>query len=172
MSVGRSEGFVPSERPRPRRDRDASHPEGAQLMSRTVLLKVAGVTVAALIGLAGCAGQQPGPSTVDEPPAQSSTAPSPAGTPAQDEESSTEPKDDAAKPSREDVVAGVAKYFENTGLPADKAKKFAECLADEMYDKSAVKTLQALADGEPTSMDPADAQLFSTASGACTSAVR
>jgi hypothetical protein len=140
-------------------------------MSRTVLLKVAGVTVAALIGLAGCAGQQPAQSPADPPPSQSSTAPSPAGTPAQ-EESSTEPKDDAAKPPREDVVAGVAKYFGDTGLPADKAKKFAECLVDEMYDKSAAKTLQALADAKPTSMDPADAQLFSTASGTCTSAVR
>lgn len=137
-------------------------------MSRTVLLKVAGVTVAALIGLAGCAGQQPDQAPAGQPPAQSSTAPS---TPAQ-EESSTEPKDDAAKPSREDVVAGVAKYFGASGLPADKAKKFGECLADEMYDKSTVKTLQALADGEPTSMDPADAQLFSTASSTCTSAVR
>lgn len=141
-------------------------------MSRTVLLKIAGVTVAALIGLAGCAGgQQPGQSNA-EPPAQAPGASSPAGAPEPDAKPSTEEQGDSAKPSREDVVAGVAKYFGDTGLPADKAKKFAECLADEMYDKSAVKTLQALADGKPTSMDPADAQLFSTASGSCTSAAQ
>ncbi|HLT59663.1 MAG TPA: hypothetical protein VK020_00630 [Microlunatus sp.] len=41
-----------------------------------------------------------------------------------------------------------------------------------MYDKSKPKTLKALADAEPTKMDPSDAALFSKSSSTCTSAVR
>jgi len=158
-------------------------------MRRTVLLKIAGVAVAALIGLTGCAGGGESDDTTAEQPATSDApASSPAAPsssapadpePSESESAPAESEDpgqgdsgDSGTPTQEEVAAGVAKYFGEQGLPEDKAKKFGECLAKEMYDKSKPKTLKALADAEPTKMDPSDAALFSKSSSTCTSAVR
>ena len=152
-------------------------------MNRTASIFV-GIAAAATLTLTGCSG-----STTEEPatqPAQTqaaeSSAPSTetsasAEASASSESSasaSTESGDDSSdKPSKDDIVDGLVKFYvSNQGLTEDQAKKFAVCMVDEMYDKADAKTLSAMRDGDPTKINPDDANLFATAGVKCASALQ
>lgn len=84
-----------------------------------------------------------------------------------------EPKADSGddgKPSRDEVIAGYKKVITDTqaGLPGDILDQVVECFVDELYEPASAKTLQAIADADPTGVDPKDTQLFTEASTTCT----
>lgn len=132
-------------------------------MNRALSSFVAAAAVCLTVFAASCsagdgAGTQPseaGPANSSQP--TTSTAASPSAE-----------TNDGDKPSKSDVVAGLTKFYENDqNLAADKAKKFAECMVDEMYDKARAKTLMAMMHGTATEADPADAGLIAQSGMAC-----
>ncbi|WP_418063766.1 hypothetical protein [Pimelobacter simplex] len=88
-----------------------------------------------------------------------------------------EAEDAAGKPARDDVVAGYAKIVkkngEDTGIPMPDGivNKVVGCFVDAVYDDASPTTLQALADGDATKIDPADATLFTDAQVTCQKAI-
>ena len=98
------------------------------------------------------------------PTTSPTTAPSTASTP------SEKPGDDGDKPSKQEIVAGLTTFYQQTqGLSADKAKKFAVCMVDEMYAKAKTATLEAMRDGDPTKIATSDAGLVAQAGFSCQS---
>ncbi|MBD8608616.1 MULTISPECIES: hypothetical protein [unclassified Aeromicrobium] len=82
--------------------------------------------------------------------------------------------DAAGKPSRDDVIAGYTKVITGTAganLPDDIVKQVVTCFVDELYEPASAQTLQAIADADPSGVDPADAQLFGDASTTCTAKI-
>jgi len=148
-------------------------------MSRRIALSLAAGVSAVVLLLAGCGGDQTGASpsaplsasTPSPASTQSSTSPSPTGpttTPGAASTPSEQPGGDAAKPSKQDIVAGLSKFYRQTqGLPADKAEKFAVCMVDEMYDKAQTTTLEAMRDGDTTKIATRDAGLVAEAGFTC-----
>lgn len=145
-------------------------------MNRTLPKLIAGLALSGLVLLSGCGNS-------DEPtgseaqaggqPSQSAAAPSTESQPSEAPDSgSDEGASDEDKPSKEDVVAGLATFYEkDQGLSKGKAKEFAECMMDQMYDKSSAKTLNAMKDGDPTKMDADDTELLGKASVECASVI-
>ena len=137
-----------------------------------------GLALSGLVLLSACGGgDEP---TGGEPadggqPSASAGAPSSDSAPSEAPSSEAAPEDsgsDEDKPSKDDVVAGLAEFYEKEqNLSKDKAKKFAECMMDQMYDKASAKSLNAMKDGEPTKMDPDDAELLVTAGSKCASVI-
>ena len=69
-------------------------------------------------------------------------------------------------------MAGLTAFYQQTqGLSADKAKKFALCMVDEMYDKAKTTTLEAMRDGDTTKIATSDAGLVAEAGFTCQSAL-
>ena len=65
-------------------------------------------------------------------------------------------------------MAGLSTFYQQTqGLSADKAKKFAVCMVDEMYDKAKTATLEAMRDGDTTKIAMSDAGLVAEAGFTC-----
>ncbi len=126
--------------------------------------------------LAACGG---GSDDADTDAAQTTSTPSADAEPTPDAAPTTaaEPEGDANdgdKPSKDDVVAGYTKIVTEGGggqLPEDIVKQVVTCFVDELYDSASAKTLQGIADAQPTAIDPADAQLFADASSTCTSKI-
>lgn len=89
----------------------------------------------------------------------------------------TEPEGDAGsgdKPSKDDVIAGYTTIVSDGAggqLPEGILDQVVTCFVDELYEPASAQTLQAIADSEPTGIDPADAQLFGDASTACTAKI-
>ena len=145
-------------------------------MHRRLAFTVAAGVAAAALALTGCGGEQPGstpttqesaaaqPSSQSSPTTSPTTAPSTASTP------SEKPGDDGDKPSKQEIVAGLTTFYQQTqGLSADKAKKFAVCMVDEMYDKAKTATLEAMRDGDTTKIAMSDAGLVAEAGFTCQS---
>ncbi|KRF13794.1 hypothetical protein ASG90_13245 [Nocardioides sp. Soil797] len=93
-------------------------------------------------------------------------------------EEAPEPAEDAAgKPSRDDVIAGYTKIVKDNGkqagmdMPDSIANKVVTCFVDDVYDEASPETLQALADADPTGVQPSDAKLFTNASTTCAKAI-
>lgn len=146
---------------------------------RAASLALAGVATLAVL-LTGCGGDAPEAGADPSAPAsdtsqgqapESTNAPStPASSaPAESDDSDDSgDSDDAGKPSKEDVVEGLMKFYQDTqGLSKDKAEKFATCMVDQMYDKASAKTLNAMRDGDPSKLDKADAELLGQAGATC-----
>ena len=149
-------------------------------MHRRLAFTVAAGIAAATFALTGCGGEQPSgtptapPSAATQPSTESSpatttsptTGPSTASTP-------SEEPGDGEKPSKQEIVAGLTTFYEQTqGLSADKAKKFAGCMVDEMYDKAKTATLEAMRDGDTTKIDMSDAGLVAEAGFTCQSVLK
>lgn len=146
------------------------------------------ITTAALalsVGLVGCSSQQPQAGTPESsaPAASapaSSEAPSQAASPTEasptEESSPTEKStdgDSSGKPSKAEIVTGLAAFYEKTqGLSADKAKKFATCMVDELYDKASAATLKAMMAGDPSKIDKSEAGKIAGAGNTCQSALQ
>lgn len=148
-------------------------------MIKKLTIALAGAVTATALLLTGCGGSgQGGAGAPAEQPTGSAAAPSTPGgdssTPATEsstpsEESSKDSgSDSGGKPSKDEIVTGLTKFYQETqGQPADKAKKFAVCMVDEMYDKAKPATLKAMRDGQPAKADSGDAGLFAEAGMAC-----
>lgn len=150
-------------------------------MIKKLTIALAGAATATALLLTGCSGSgQAGAGAPVEQPTGSAAAPSTPGgdssTPAAEssapsEESSKDSgsgQDSSGKPAKDEIVTGLAKYYqESQGQPAGKAKNFAACMVDEMYDKAKPVTLEAMRDGQPAKADSGDAGLFAQAGMAC-----
>ena len=75
--------------------------------------------------------------------------------------------DASGKPSKEDVKNGLRTYYAGQGLPSVAAETFASCMVDEGYDSLSAKTLNAMKDGKPENVDPADSTTFTKLSTTC-----
>ncbi len=149
-------------------------------MNRRITYALAAAATAATLALTGCGGEQSGtgsaPQTSAAPSAaspaasdQPTTATSPtAETSPSAETSATTRSEEGSKPSKSDIVAGLSTFYEKTqGISASKAKKFAQCMVDEMYDKAKTATLVAMQDGEPTKIDKSDIGLLTQSGVTC-----
>ena len=151
-------------------------------MNRRLAFTLAAGITAAAFALTGCGGEQAGTAPPTAPsastPTSAATQPSTSAAettpPAPSAESSPSEQsgDNGDKPSKQQIVAGLSTFYQQTqGLSADKAKKFAVCMVDEMYAKAKTATLQAMRDGDPTKIDQSDAGLVAEAGVACQSAL-
>lgn len=148
-------------------------------MNRTLPKLVAGLALSGLVLLSGCGNSdEPTGTEAGGQPSQSAAAPSTQSEPS--EAPSSEPEgsgpDDRGsgedKPSRGDVVAGLATFYEKEqGLSKGKAKEFAECMMDQLYDKASAKSLNAMKDGDPTKLDKGDTELLGKAGVECASVI-
>ncbi|WP_152361679.1 hypothetical protein [Microlunatus speluncae] len=142
-------------------------------------ITVAGATTAAVLLLAGCAaaqgqtgtgqpaGQPSSPAAAPSTPAGDASTPSGTG-PSESGPSDDSERDAGGKPTKEEIVTGLTKFYqEKHNQPADKAKNFAVCMVDEMYDKAKPASLRAMRDGDPTKLDKSDAALLSDSAYKC-----
>lgn len=150
-------------------------------MNRRIAFTLAAGIAAATLALTGCGGEQTGSTPAAAPSA--STAPSasaapsastaettPPTTPGAGSTPTEEPGGDGAKPSKQEIVAGLSTFYEKTqGLPADKAEKFAVCMVDAMYDTAETATLEAMRDGDTSKIAMSDAGLVAEAGFGCQS---
>ena len=144
----------------------------------TTRSRLGGLALALTLSLTGTLAACGGGDSDDSSATSARTASSPA--PTADTESTTpEPTadaggDTAGKPSRDDVIAGYTKVITGTAganLPDDIVKQVVTCFVDELYEPASAQTLQAIADADPSGVDPADAQLFGDASTTCTAKI-
>ena len=146
-------------------------------MHRRLAFTLAAGVAAATLALTGCGGAQPSgtPTAQESAAAQPSSESSPATSPRRPSTASTpseKPGDDGEKPSKQEIVAGLTTFYQQTqGLSADKAEKFAVCMVDEMYDKAKTATLEAMRDGDTTKIAMSDAGLVAEAGFTCQSAL-
>jgi hypothetical protein len=131
------------------------------------------LTLALSLGgtLAACGGSDSDGSSDKAESTPSATTSAPAATAEPTATSAEPPADSGDKPSKDEVIAGYTKVLTTTAganLPEDVVKKVVTCFTDELYDTASPKTLQAIADAQPTNVDPADMQAFTDASTACT----
>ncbi|AKU16130.1 hypothetical protein [Luteipulveratus mongoliensis] len=77
--------------------------------------------------------------------------------------------DNAGKPSKDEVSAGLKKFYDKDTTISKVAdtKKLSDCVVDKAYDNVSAKTLNAMKDGEPKNMDPADSQKFANYGAEC-----
>lgn len=143
-------------------------------------VRIAGLLLAATIGLSGlltaCGDDDAGA----DKPAKDETSQSTESTDATDSTEGTAPdaaEGDGDKPARDAVVAGysgiVKKGGEDAGIPMpeDVVTKVVSCFVDAVYDDASATTLQALADGNAAAIDPADVNLFTEAQTTCQKAL-
>ena len=119
-----------------------------------------------MVGLAACGSDDNDSSKKDDKTSESSSP--------SDKDSSSE--GDGDKPSKDEVVAGYAQIVNDTlgqsgALPEEIVTQVVTCFVDEVYDDASAETLQAIADSDPTGVDPDDTQLFTDASTACQSSI-
>lgn len=127
--------------------------------------RLSGVVVALSIGIAGlsaCSSSEPAAAPA-EPAVATSAAPE-SSAPAASTDSGK-----GTKPSKKEVVEGYSGIVKSisSALPDDIVKKVTSCFVDEVYDEASAKTLRAIADGNASGIDPADATLFVDAQTAC-----
>jgi hypothetical protein len=133
------------------------------------------MTLALTMGgtLAACGGGSDDDSSAASD-ATSSAAPTPDTATTTPEPTADSGDDAAGKPSRDDVIAGYTKVITGTAganLPDDIVKQVVTCFVDELYEPASAQTLQAIADANPSGVDPGDAQLFGDASSTCTAKI-
>lgn len=115
-------------------------------------------------GLAACGGSDSGGDDTKDSTSQT-------------DDTKTDSKDEAdaggedGKPSKQEVVDGYTKLVGelagDTKMPGDIVKKVVTCFVDEVYDDASAQTLNAIADGNQTGIDPNDASLFTQATTTC-----
>lgn len=147
-------------------------------MSRRISIMIVGLSATAALALGGCSGTSTGGESRATPVAAPASASSPADAPSS---SAASPSGDAStagssggdstgKPSKGEIVDGLTKFYTTKqNLSQTKAKKFATCMVDKMYDKASAKSLRAMEAGDPSQLDPADASLLTSSAGACAS---
>jgi hypothetical protein len=141
---------------------------------------LAAAATAATLALTGCGGADtssaPEPQASTQPsatPPETSSAPSTRTSPTETgspsaESTATEQSGDGDKPAKSEIVAGLSKFYrQSQGIGGAKAKKFAECMVDEMYDKAKTATLVAMRDGDPTKIDKSDVGLLTQSGVTC-----
>lgn len=74
------------------------------------------------------------------------------------------------KPSKDDVKAGLVKFYATKGVTGQPATMLAGCIVDKGYDKFSAQTLNAMKDGDPSKLDQNDSTTFVQVSGECASA--
>lgn len=140
------------------------------MLSTRTTSALAASALALTLFLTGCGGSE----TAGTTPENTGGSSAPTSTEPSAAPSSAGGDTEGAKPTRDEVVEGMVAYFKEMGAGAgseDILRDLSECTVDAMYDKASEKTLKAMADGELTSIDPADAELFSTATTDCTTKV-
>lgn len=145
-------------------------------MNRRLTYALAAAATAATLALTGCGGADTSaappassqPSAPSTESASAPTSPSVSASPSASSSASQPSGDDGVKPSKSEIVAGLATFYEKTqGISAAKSKKFATCMVDEMYDKAKTATLVAMRDGEPTKIDKGDVGLLTQSGVTC-----
>ncbi|MCG8654600.1 MULTISPECIES: hypothetical protein [unclassified Yimella] len=142
---------------------------------RSLSLSAAALLLAAPLGLTGCG--MLGDDSKNSEPATSSQADNGdksdgGSSESRSPESSApgESNDQAAgKPSKDEVKNGLKQYYQGQHIPGPAADKLAGCMVDEGYDRFSAKTLNAIKNGKPGEVDPADSQTFTQVSGTCAS---
>jgi len=136
-------------------------------MHRRLAFTLTAGVAAATFALTGCGGERPSSQSSPATTASPMTAPGPTTEPST-ASSPSEEAGDGPKPSKEEIVAGLSTFYQHTqGLSADKAKKFALCMVDEMYDKAKTATLEAMRDGDTSKIAMSDAGLVAEAGFTC-----
>ena len=64
-------------------------------------------------------------------------------------------------------MQGLVQFYATQGKTGETATKLAKCIAGKSYTKLSPKTLEAMKDGRPKQIDPADAAPFSKIAGQC-----
>ncbi|SDS82562.1 hypothetical protein [Microlunatus soli] len=141
-------------------------------------MALAGTAAAGLLTLAACtgstgSGEDAAPDSGSSAPASSAPASS---APASSAPASSAPAssdsdegDSTGKPTKDELVAGLVKYYASTGVTGAAADKTAACLADKIYGTMSADALKSLAEGklDGSALTGGDAQAFANASGAC-----
>lgn len=142
---------------------------------RSLSLSAAALLLAAPLGLTGCGlggesekADPPKPSSQTEGADKNGDGSSESASP---ESSSTGESNGqaAGKPSKDEVKNGLKQYYQGQNIPGPAADRLAGCMVDEGYEKFSAKTLNAMKDGKPGEVDPADSQTFTQVSGTCAS---
>lgn len=127
------------------------HPTATLLLCTTI--------ISGSLLFAGCAAGNPAEQAATAPSSAAVSTPAP---------SPTAGSTDEARPSKDDVVAGLTKFYESSqGLTSEQAKRFATCMVDQMYDRAKTKTLIAMRSGDAKSADPSDTGLVAAAGFKC-----
>ncbi|MDQ6526760.1 hypothetical protein RB608_24270 [Nocardioides sp. LHD-245] len=139
--------------------------------------RIPGLLLAATVGLSGlltaCGSDDADKPDAEEKTSQTTESEETDASDAPESEGEEAPEADGDKPSRDDVVAGYSDIVKETSeqagidMPEGVVEKVLSCFIDEVYDDASAKTLQALADGDPTGIDPADVELFTSAQTTC-----
>lgn len=139
-------------------------------MNRRLALTLAAGVTAATLTLAGCGGDQTAPPSAAPASSQpsASTPETPTTMPSAESSPTEQSGDEQSKPSKQEIVAGLTTFYrQSQGLSPDKAREFAVCMVDEMYDKAKTATLEAMRDGDPTKIAMSDAGLVAEAGFTC-----
>ncbi|WGX98152.1 hypothetical protein [Nocardioides sp. L-11A] len=139
--------------------------------------RIPGLLLAATVGLSGlltaCGSDDADKPDTEEKSSQSTETQESDTDADTDDDTGDAPEADGDKPSRDDVVAGYGDIVKETSeqagidMPEGVIEKVLSCFIDEVYDDASAKTLQALADSDPTGIDPADVELFTNAQATC-----
>lgn len=115
----------------------------------TSLRTAAGMAAATLACLAtvACSPSTPGPTNTTSPTGGAATSAEPTATDTATPESSPSPSEQV--PTRDELVNAAVKLAQDNGVPADRARTAAECVANRGYDKWSDQTLIALGKGDP-----------------------
>ena len=145
-------------------------------MNRTARLRLAtcGLLLAAPLALTACGSSDDskGGDQTSAPAAATSSAPEgiASGEPTPGVNTETGGGDSAGKPAKEDVSAGLKAFYDKQGgqyTSVLDTQKLADCMTDKSYDTMTAKSLNALKDGKPENMDPADTTKLTTYAGEC-----
>ncbi|GAB3578233.1 hypothetical protein [Calidifontibacter terrae] len=118
--------------------------------------------------LAGCSGSSSNKTAVSN--AASSTATQSNTTSNDAPAGSSGTSNAGAKPNKDDVKAGLVKFYASKGVTGAPATLLANCMVDKGYDVFSAQTLNAMKDGEPTKIDQKDSANFVKVSGQCAGA--
>ncbi len=75
--------------------------------------------------------------------------------------------DSSAKPSKDDVKAGLVTFYATKGVTGAPATMLAGCIVDKGYDQFSAQTLTAMKDGKPKNIDQKDSAAFVRVTGQC-----
>mgnify|MGYP001203960983 CR=1 FL=1 len=126
---------------------------------RTAALLLCATTLGGSLLFTGCAAGASSEQATTAPSAAASSAPA---------TSPTSDGTEVARPSKDEVVAGLTKFYEShEGLTSEQSKTFATCMVDQMYDRARTKTLIAMQSGDAKGADPSDTGLVAAAGFKC-----
>lgn len=135
------------------------------MKSQRIVAGIAAATFACL-GMVACSPSTPGTSPTGGTSA-SADASSPSGTDTTSATPSPEASATEEVPTREALVDAAVKLAQDNGVPADKARGAAECVADRGYDTWSDQTLIALGKGDPQGVAENEREDVTRAIGDC-----